>query len=70
MMKALQTAFCEVEAILNDCPITTASDDPNDLEALRPNHLLLLKGKTHHATRAASEGGLVIPDEDANRFSI
>ncbi|KAF7652047.1 hypothetical protein LDENG_00102260 [Lucifuga dentata] len=29
--------FCEVEAILND--------DPNDLEALTPNHILLLKGK-------------------------
>ena len=39
------TQSCEVEAILNDRPITQLSDDPNDLEALTPNHLLLLKGK-------------------------
>lgn len=41
----LHTVMCEVEAILNDRPITQLSDDPNDLEALTPNHLLLLKGK-------------------------
>lgn len=43
--EGLQTLFCEVEAILNDRPITKASEDPNDLEALTPNHILLLKGK-------------------------
>lgn len=43
--EALNTIFCEVEAISNDRPITPSSDDPNDLEALTPNHLLLLKGK-------------------------
>lgn len=43
--EGLQTALCEVEAILNDRPITTVSGDPNDLEALTPNHLLQLKGK-------------------------
>lgn len=41
----LHTVFCEVEAILNDRPITKLSDDPSDLEPLTPNHLLLLKGK-------------------------
>lgn len=41
----LHTVMCEVEAILNDRPITKLSDDPNDLEPLTPNHLLLLKGK-------------------------
>ncbi|KAL0196748.1 hypothetical protein M9458_005288, partial [Cirrhinus mrigala] len=38
--EGLQTLFCEVEAILNDRPITKVSEDPNDLEALTPNHIL------------------------------
>ncbi|XP_029997552.1 uncharacterized protein LOC115424424 [Sphaeramia orbicularis] len=41
--EGLQTALCEVEPILNSRPITQESMDPNDLEALTPNHLLLLK---------------------------
>ena len=32
--EALQTALCEVEAIMNDRPITTVTSDPNDLEPL------------------------------------
>ena len=43
--EGLHTILCEIEAILNDRPITKISDDPNDLEALTPNHLLLLKRK-------------------------
>ena len=38
-----QTVLCEFDAILHSRPITKASRDPNDLEALTPNHLLLLK---------------------------
>lgn len=41
----LQTLLCEVEAILNSRPITTVSNDPQDLEPLTPNHILLLKTK-------------------------
>ena len=36
------TLMCEVESIVNGRPITKVSDDPRDLEALTPNHLLLL----------------------------
>ncbi len=43
--KALHTALCEVEAILNDRPIMPSTDDPNDLEELMPDHLLQLKAK-------------------------
>ncbi|KAK2920518.1 hypothetical protein Q8A73_000003, partial [Channa argus] len=44
--EGLQTLLCKVEAILNSWPITTPSDYPNNLEALTPNHLLLLKTQT------------------------
>ena len=40
--EALNTLMCEVESIVNGRPITKVSDDPRDLDALTPNHLLLL----------------------------
>ncbi len=43
--ESFQTLLCEIEAILNGRPITKSSDDVNDLEALTPNHILLLKSK-------------------------
>lgn len=48
--EALQTFFYECEAILNSRPITMPSNDMNDLEALTPQHLLLLKTyQTYHS---------------------
>ena len=41
--KCLATIMCEVESIMNSRPLTKVSDDPMDLEALMPNHLLLLR---------------------------
>jgi hypothetical protein len=41
--EGLQTLLCEVEAILNNRPLSTVSSDPHDLEPLTPNHILLLK---------------------------
>ena len=60
--EGLHTLLCEVEAILNARPLTKVSDDPQDLNAITPNHLLLLrssqqfppgvfKGKEHYSTR-------------------
>ena len=43
----LYTPMCEVEAIVNSRPITKVLDDPKDLEALTPNHLLLLRKGSH-----------------------
>ncbi|XP_068675580.1 uncharacterized protein [Montipora foliosa] len=39
--ETLRTVFAEVMSILNSRPMCPASDDPNDMEARTPNHLLL-----------------------------
>ncbi|XP_028404804.1 uncharacterized protein LOC114527371 [Dendronephthya gigantea] len=41
--EGLTTLMCEAESIVNSRPLTKVSDDPNDAEALTPNHLLLLR---------------------------
>ena len=42
----LDTLFCLVESIVNSRPLTVSSDDIHDLEALTPNHLLLLRSNS------------------------
>lgn len=42
--KVLQTVLCKAEAILDDRPISKLSNDPDELEALTPNHILLMRG--------------------------
>jgi hypothetical protein len=39
----LRTFLAEVEYVVNSRPITPSSDSPDDLEALTPNHFLLLR---------------------------
>ena len=41
--EALSTLMCMAESMVNNRPITIVSSDPNDLEPLTPNHLLLLR---------------------------
>ena len=41
--ETLVTFLAETEKILNDRPLTSVSDDPDDLEPLTPNHVLLLR---------------------------
>ena len=39
----LITTMCFVEQTLSARPLTSFSDDPDDLEALTPNHFLLVR---------------------------
>ncbi|KAL9951191.1 hypothetical protein ACROYT_G043811 [Oculina patagonica] len=44
--EGLSTLMCEVQSIVNGRPITKVTDDTRDLNALIPNHLLLLREGT------------------------
>ena len=52
----LMTIFTEVEAIVNNRPLTYLSDNPDDLEPLTPNHLLI----------GRYNGGAVIEETDGD----
>ena len=49
--------MCEVESIVYGRPITKVSDDPRDLSALTPNHLLLLRAGGRGGGGGAGEQG-------------
>jgi hypothetical protein len=70
--ETLCTLFCEVEKILNDRPITRVSSDPTDLEALTPNHILLLRGNSSlqmdPKSPGRSRGRLKQAQDLANQF--
>ena len=41
--ESFRTLLCEVEPIMNSRPLTPSSNNPDDLEALTPNHILTMK---------------------------
>ena len=41
--EGLATLLCEIENVINGRPLTKITDDPRDLNAITPNHLLLLR---------------------------
>ncbi len=66
----LHTVLCEAEAIINGRPITKKSSDPNDLEALTPNHLLLLKTAPSLPLGIFQKEDIYMLVDDGNKCSI
>ena len=60
--ETLTTLLCEIEAILNNRPLTPISFDPRDPEPLTPNHLLNLGSGS-----VAMPFGLVAEGDDCIR---
>lgn len=56
--EGLQTLLCEMESIINDRPITTTSNDLNDLEALTSNHLLVMRTQPNNPPGVFSKDDL------------
>ncbi|XP_068742123.1 uncharacterized protein [Montipora capricornis] len=61
--EGLLTLMCKVEAIVNGRPMRKISDDPQDCEALTPNHLLLLRSGP-----VLPPAALVKEDQYSNRW--
>ena len=53
--EALRTALVEADGVLNSRPITHVSNDAGDIEALTPNHFLLLQANPSNKEADVSE---------------
>ena len=53
--EALRTALVEADGVLNNRPITNVSNDAGDIEALTPNHFLLLRANSSNEEAEVSE---------------
>ena len=56
MTDEILRSLCEVENILNNRPLTAVSHDPNDLDALTPNHLLRLCSNVSYPPDCFADG--------------
>ena len=68
ILSSVTTLLVVAEGIINNRPLTPASDDPNDLEPLTPNHLLI------HRPASAPPGLLMkmtcTPERNGAKYSI
>ena len=46
--EGLQSLMCGIESIINGGPLTRVSDYSRDVNALTPNHLLMLKSNVSY----------------------
>ena len=53
--EAFRTALVEADGVLNSRPITHVSNDAGDIEALKPNHFLLLRANSSNEEAEVSE---------------
>ena len=67
--EALYTFLCEVESLLNNCPVTPSSDDINDYQALTPNHLILGNSSSNHSPCKLSKWWNLLPEKMASSAS-
>ena len=56
--EALSIYLTEVEAVLNNRPLTSISDDVIDLEPLTPNHFLIGRGNPNFKFNASNEADI------------
>ena len=61
----LMTIFTEIEAIVNNQPLLYISENPDDLEPLTPNHLLL--GRYNGSVVIKEAMGTYQGKEDGNK---
>ena len=53
--EVLRTTLVEADGVLNSRPITHVSNDAGDIEALTPNHFLLLRANSSNEEAEVSE---------------
>ena len=50
-LMVLETIIVEIEAVLNDCPLTFVSSELGDVEPMTPAHLCMVEGSLIYHTK-------------------